>query len=196
MKNKRIEVSLVLVTALSLLVIATLPVCAQPPAYANVSIGDITLPQGAMATLPIMIDEAAMNISAAQINLTYDPTVVQVTAVGNSTFDNPGGVFLSLINNTDGNVNMAGFQFDNPDCFTPPITFANVTVKAIGNPGDYTPLNLEGKVFPCGHGTSYILYVSNGSVSITAAVPVYNSFGMVALIGLLAIVLVVTVRRR
>jgi hypothetical protein len=190
MKNKRIEVSLVLVTALSLLVIATLPACAQPPASANVSIGDITLAPGATATLPIMIDEAAMNISAAQINLTYDPTVVQVTAVvGNPQWDD------FFCNDTiDGERRMTGYRWGSE--LTPPVKFADVTVKAIGNPGDYTPLDLEGEVFPWGHGTPYILYVSNGSVLITAAVPVYNVFGMIALIGLLAIVLAVTVRRR
>ena len=189
MKNKGIGVSLVLVTALSLLVIATLPACAHPPASANVSIGDITLPQGATETLPIMIDEAAMNISAAQINLTYDPTVVQVTAVvGNPQW----GDFNYSI--ADGKVRMAGYRWGSG--LTAPVKFADVTVKAVGAPGDYTPLNLEGVVFPWGHGTAYILYVSNGSVLITAAVPAYNIFGMIALIGLLAIVLAVTVRRR
>ena len=189
MKNKGIEVSLVLVTALSLLVIATLPACAQPPASANVSIGDITLAPRATATLPIMIDEAAMNISAAQINLTYNSTVVQVTAVvGNPQWDD----FSYSI--ADGKVRMAGYSVG-PE-LTAPVKFADVTVKAVGNPGDYTHLNLEGEVFPWGHGTPYILYVSNGSVLITAAVPVYNVFGMIALISLLAIVLAVTVRRR
>ena len=136
-----------------------------------------------------MIDEAAHNVSSAQINLTYDPTVVQVTAVvGNPQWD---GFNYSI---ADGKVRMAGYRVGST--LTAPVKFADVTVKAIGNPGDYTPLNLEGEVFPWGHGTPYILYVSNGSVLITAAVPVYNVFGMIALIGLLAIVLAVKVRKR
>lgn len=189
MKNKGAEVSLVLVTVLSLLVIATIPAGAQLP-RATVSIGNITLPQGATATIPIMIDEASNDVSSAQINLTYDPTVVQVTAVGGSSFD-----FFnhSIVN---GKVRMIGFQWS--PSLTAPTKFADVTVKAIGNPGDCTPLNLEGMVY-MGTGSPYPeVEMNNGSVCIIAPVPVpaYNIFGMMALIGLLAIILAIKVRRR
>lgn len=197
MKNKETGVSLVLVglMALSLLVIATPPVYAQPPPPpANVSIGHIVLQQGATATIPIMITEAPKNVSGAVINLTYDPTVVQVTAVVGSP---PWDSFLC--NDTiDGERGMIGFQIGSPD-LTAPTKFADITLKAIGNPGDYTPLNLEvaeNGISP-GHGTPYIIYVSNGSVSIIGAqVPEYNIFGLSALIGLLAIILAVKVKRR
>lgn len=186
MKNKGAEVSLVLVTALFLLAIVIIPAGAQPNAM--VSIGDITLAQGATATLPIMIDAAPDNVSGAQMNLTYDPTVVQVTAVGGSEFSN------FLCNNlTDGVRRMIGYGTEN---LTTPIKFADITIKAIGNPGDHTPLNLEDVVITMEHGTPYVLEINNGSVSIIGVVPVYNTFGMIALIGLLAIVLAMKVRKR
>ena len=189
MKKTRIEVSLVLVglTVLALLVTAAVPAGAQIPA--NVSIGDITLAQGATATIPIMINEAPNKIASAEIKLTYNPTVVQVTAVGNSPFDD----FQSNIVN--GEVKMLGSQWWSPS-LTAPTKFADVTVKAIGSPGDCTPLNLEGMVY-MGTGSPYHeVEMNNGSVCIVAAVPAYNTFGMIALIGLLAIILAVKVKRR
>ena len=189
MKNKqRIGVSLVLVTALSLLVIATaIPTSAQ--LTVTVSIDNITLPQRSTATIPIMITDVPVNnVSSALINLTYDPTVVQIIDVGNSDFDE---FFYNPVN---GKVRMIGFQTG--DTLPGPIKFADVTVKAIGNPGDCTPLNLDGNV-EMSTGSPYELNLDNGSVCIVAAaVPVFNTFGMIALIGLLALVLLVAVRKR
>ena len=182
------EVGLVLIIAVSLIVIATtIPAGAIPSA--TVSINEhITLPHQNSATIPIMITEATENVSAAHINLTYDPTVVQVTAVEGGPFDNFD------YNITNGKVNMTGFQ--GGGSLQAPVKFADVTVKAIGNPGDCTPLDLEGKVWQ-GHSSPYgVLEFNNGSVCIVTAVPVYNTFGMIALIGLLAIVLAVAVRKR
>ena len=198
MENKRAEVSLVLVglTALSLLAIATIPAGAQID-YANVSIGNITLSPQETATLPIMIDVATADVMSAQIDLAYDPTVVQVTAVvGNPQWD------YFDYNPLNGEVRMIGNQWWSQP-LTAPVNFANVTVKAVGNPGDYTPLNLECydvngvATIQMGTGSPYPeVNTNNGSVTIIGAVPAYNIFGMFALIGLLAIVLAVTVRRR
>lgn len=105
------------------------------------------------------------NASAALINLTYDPTVVQILTVWGSDFD--------YFNYTlaDGKVRMIRTQ-DGAANLQPPITFAEVTVKAIGNPGDCKPLNLEGYVVQ-GHGTIYPEHeFINGSVCIITGVPV------------------------
>lgn len=164
------------------------------PAYAQqditVSIGNVSLPPQAYATLPIMITrETAQNVGSARINLTYDPGVVQVTAVeGNELFD----IFTSNI--IDGTVSMLG---TNSTFLTTPVKFADVTVKAVGEPGDYTPLNLTINELRDEEGRPiYPREVSNGSVSITAAVPVYNTFGMIALIGLLAIIMGISIRTK
>lgn len=179
---------MVLVTALSLLVIATaIPAGAQELYEATVAIDNITLPQRSTATIPIMITDATSNLSGADINLTYDPTVVQVIDVGNSDF---AGFEYNIVN---GKVIMAGYGTEDLQV---PIKFADVTVKAIGNPGDCTPLNLEGVVYMPSGSPYHVMEFNNGSVCIVAAVPVFNTFGMIALIGLLALVLLVAVRKR
>ena len=194
MKNKRIGVSLVLVTALSLLVIATAtPASAGLTVTVSIIPDDITLPYQNSATLSIMItDVPENNVSAAIINLTYDPTVVQVIDVGNSDFDSFD------YNPLNGKVRMIGYQ-EGVENLQAPIKFADVTVKAIGNPGDCTPLDLEIIEITgpeMGTGSPYVAETNNGSVCILATVPVYNTFGMIALIGLLALVLAVAVRKR
>ena len=164
MKKKGKGVSLVLVglMALSLLVITAIPAYAQQ--NMTVSIEDISLlPQGSI-TIPINItNETAQNVSCARINLTYDPNVVQVTAVaGNGLFD----IFEDNI--VDGTVSMTGISFT--FLLTTPIKFADVTIKAIGyHPGDFTELNLEIIELSDGYGMGVPIYpreVSNGSVSI------------------------------
>ena len=175
--------------AISLLVIAAIPAYAQQDIM--VSIGNASLAPQASTTIPIMITkDTAQNVGSARINLTYDPTVVQVTSVeGNEFFD----IFASNI--IDGTVSMTGMNFT---FLTTPIKFADVTVKAVGNPGDYTPLNLTINELRDEYGSEmYPREVSNGSVSITAvAVPVYNIYGLSALIGLLAIIMGISIRAK
>ncbi len=175
--------------ALSLLVMTAMPACAQQGI--TVSIGNVSLPPQASTTIPIMItSETAQNVGSARINLTYDPGVVQVTGVeGNESFD----FFASNI--IDGTVSMAGMNWT---YLTTPIKFADVTVKAVGNPGDYTPLNLTINELKDEVGRPiYPREESNGSVSITAlAVPAYNIYGLSVLIGLLAIIMGLTIRAK
>lgn len=175
--------------ALSLLVIAAIPAYAQQDI--TVSIGNVSLPPHASATIPIMItNDTAQNVGSARINLTYDPSVVQVTGVeGYEFFD----IFTSNI--IDGTVSMVGMNWTS---LTTSIKFADVTVKAVGNPGDYSPLNLTIIELKDESGTPiYPREVNNGSVSITAvAVPVYNIYGLSALIGLLAIIMGISIRAK
>jgi hypothetical protein len=189
MKERSLERRLVLIIAVALLVIAaTIPASAQ--LSVTISIGDATLPPQGITTLPIMITDVppSFNVSTAHINLTYDSTVVEILGVGNSDFDE----FDS--NPLNGKVRMIGYQNLSPS-LPGPITFAQVTFRAIGNPGDYTPLNLEGDVIRPSGGP-YDLNLNNGSITIVEGVPAYNSIGVLTLIGMLALVLAVTVRRR
>lgn len=194
MRNKRIGVSFVFAMTLSLLVIATaIPSGAQPTVTVSIIPDDITLAPQTSATLSIMItDVPENNVSGAIINLTYDPTVVQVTAVGGSDFD------YFDYNIVNGKVRMIGFQNGGANLYAP-IKFADVTVKAIGNPGDCSPANLEideDAGLEMGTGSPYNLQLHNGSVCIVQGVPVFNTFGLIALIGLLVLVLAVTVKKR
>lgn len=195
MKCEMKEIGRVLVVALALVMIVTvLPVSAQPLWKATVSVDSITLAPQTSATVSVMITnatddtDAAANISSADMNLTYDPTVVQVIQVVN------GSDFETFSHNVvNGKVIMTGGSVDD---LAPPVKFADVTVKAIGAPGECSPLNLEGQVYQP-HGSDFhIMTFINGSVCIVTGVPVYNTFGTIALIGLLAVILAVSVKRR
>jgi len=175
---------------LALLVITAIPAYAQQDI--TVSIGNASLAPQASTTIPIMItSETAKNVCSARINLTFDPSVVQVTSVeGNEFFD----IFNSSI--IDGSVSMTGMNWT---FLTTPIKFVDVTVKAVGNPGDYSPLNLTINELRDEDGAEiYPREVSNGLVSIIAPAPVpeYNIYGLSALIGLLAIIMVISIRSK
>lgn len=140
MKNKGLI--LVGLMAQSLLVIAAMPAYAQQDITVSignvtVSIGNVSLALQAYTTLPIMItNETAQNVSSANITLTYDKNIVIVTNVGGSDF---GSNLTYAIDNVNGTVRMVAWS---TTPLTTPIKFADVTVKVVGNPGDYTPLNL------------------------------------------------------
>ncbi|MCW3132983.1 MAG: cohesin domain-containing protein [Methanophagales archaeon] len=164
-KKKEEGVKLVMVglVALSVLVVTATPAYAQQ--NITVSIGDISLLPQESATIPIDITkDTVQEVSGARINLTYDPNVVQVTAIGDSDFDNFFYNFdVGVVSIT---VKMIGFQ--GTTSLTTPIKFADVTFKAIGyHPGDYTDLNLE--IVELNTATGSPIYpreVRNGSVSI------------------------------
>jgi hypothetical protein len=190
MKERRLERRLVWIMAVALLVIAaTIPASAQ--LSVTISIGDAILPPQGITTLPIMItDVPPNNVSTALINLTYNSTVVEILGVGSSDFNE-----FDYTDSLNGKVRMIGWQNLSPPSLPGPITFAQVTFRAIGNPGDCTPLNLEGDV---GRPTGgpYVLNFSNGSITIVEGVPAYNSIGALTLIGMLALVLAIAVRKR
>jgi hypothetical protein len=194
----KLKVGLALLVVLTAFALTALPASAQETA--TVVIGNATLAPLTNATIPIWITIAAENVSSAQIRLLYDPQVIQVIAVGGSDFD----IFWVNINNSVGMVKMLGYQWINGS-LRPPVKFAEVTIRAIGKPGDYSPLNLgiveivgknkEGVFMSHGSRYNYHLF-GNGIVTIIAGVPIYNIPGMIALVGLLALIPVVTLRKR
>jgi len=164
-KKKEGGVRLVMAALVTLSVLAVTAIPAYAQQNITVSIEDISLLPQESATIPIDITkDTEQEVSGARINLTYDPRVVQVTAVGGSDFDN------FFYNFDDGvvsiTVKMIGFQ--GTESLTTPIKFADVTFKATGyHPGDFTDLNLE--IVELNTATGSPIYpreVSNGSVSI------------------------------
>jgi len=101
-----------------------------------VSIPDASADSGQSVTVAISVPNVTQ-LGGATIFLHYTPGVVHVTSVEEG---NLGGTFLSTINNVTGITNMTWFT-------TTPMngtfTFANVTLYAVGSPGDTSPLNLE-----------------------------------------------------
>ncbi|RZN16061.1 MAG: hypothetical protein EF812_00690 [Methanosarcinales archaeon] len=70
------------ITLLSIICISS----AASAASTNISIESATVPHGDTTTLDVMINNVT-NAGAATFNLTYDPSVVQVTSASNGDFD-------------------------------------------------------------------------------------------------------------
>ena len=180
-----------LLIALSLAVLAAAPTGGEVPSV-SMSIEVPPIPEGGTATIPIMITQATNGLSSAYVVLTYDPSIVKVLAVGNSAFQN----FYSYIDEPNATVRMLGFQTNYSLIVPPPQQFATVAVQAIGAPGAEVTLTLEGATF-MGTGSPYgEAWYNSSSNSIVPRVPALNPCGLIALITALALLLVVTTRRR
>ena len=191
MENKGVGLAVVCLVALSLLVVTAIPVYAQAY-FITVSVVPPTtsLSQGTSTNISIMLTNSTSKVSCARINLTCDPSVVEVIRVveGDSDFD----VFVPNI--VDGKVRMVGLQMGVKNLETP-IKFANVTIKAIGKPGDCTPLHLEVEMVTL-HDTPIEPMINDGLACISVPVPVCNIYGLSVLIGLLAIITVISIREK
>ncbi|MDY6965768.1 MAG: cohesin domain-containing protein [Halobacteriota archaeon] len=106
-------------------------------ALATVSIPDVGIEEGESSTVSIIIENST-DIKGAHILLAYDPSVVSVTAIGNSDFnfetykdiDNSAGFTRYAVVNTE-------------EGLTNNTTFADVTLKAVGNAGETSLLGLD-----------------------------------------------------
>ena len=102
----------------------------------TVSIGSVTAGEGETAVVPLMI-ESVTNLGGASVNLTYNASIVNVTGVSNSDFDS----VPNLNTRGPGWVLLQGGQYEtglNDD-----VKLCDVTLQAIGNKGDTSPLNLN-----------------------------------------------------
>ena len=104
-----------------------------------VSIGSANATLDSHVTLPIMITNVSeKGVSAATINLTYNPEVVNVIVVENSSFD----FIIPNIQNSSGYTLIIAFVLG-VEGLTGDVKFADIEFKAVGEGGDVSPLNLE-----------------------------------------------------
>jgi hypothetical protein len=130
-KGKMIARMLIPVILLGMLVV---PLAA---ASTTVSTGDASAPQGSTVTVPISITDVT-GMCGANIWLSYDKNVVTVEKVDNGDL----GSITHSIDNTTGITKM---NWDTTAGETGSFVFANITLKAVGNPGDTSPLDLDVK---------------------------------------------------
>jgi len=102
----------------------------------TISIGNATVSPGNSTILPIMINNVT-NVGAANINLSYNPTIVIVTKVINGAFD----FTESTINNVTGITNIGGFQLFSAG-LNGNVKLAEFTLQAVGSAGSSSPLNI------------------------------------------------------
>ncbi|MBN1761989.1 MAG: hypothetical protein JW878_02755 [Methanomicrobia archaeon] len=117
-------------------VVALIFLIVAPAAATTLSIDDIFTTAGEETTTHITITNA-INLGVVDINLTFDPSLVQVTAVTNSDLD-----FLhAVVNNATGVVRIGGMDYG--DGVNGDITLAELTVKAVGEHGDTGALQVS-----------------------------------------------------
>jgi len=107
-----------------------------PASATTISIDNVFMKPGEDAVTPIMINNVS-NLGVADINLTFDPSVVHVLSATSSDFD----FFHAVIDNSTGVVRMGGIDYD--DGLNGDIKLAGITLKAVGNHGEATTLGAK-----------------------------------------------------
>ena len=115
---------------------STLPLVAAQ--VATVAIDDGSANLGEEDIVSIMINNVPVDIMTADVTLTYDKSVVHVISVGGSHFDN----CFPSIDNVTGMTRIAVFQAVSAP-LTGNVKLCDVTLRAVGNAGETSPLNIE-----------------------------------------------------
>ena len=100
-----------------------------------VSIGNFTSTPGETVSAPILINNVR-NYGTGTVSITYNPLVVQVTAIENSSYS------TVVSSNIDNSLGTACISAWNTTGVSGDIIFAYVTFKAVGPEGSTTSLNL------------------------------------------------------
>lgn len=104
-------------------------------AAVTMTIDDCKSATGGEITVPLMIN-GVTNYGTGTINITYNPVVVHVVGVSDSS---DSTVITHSIDNTAG---IASISAWNTGGVSGDIVFANVVLKAVGSSGESSPLNL------------------------------------------------------
>ena len=160
-----------------------------PAAATVVSIPDASATPGSTTALVPINITGVTGLCGADNWLNYDKSVVTVESVSNG---NLGSITYS-IDNTTGVTKM---NWDSATGMTGDFVFASVTLKAVGSPGDTSALDLDVKeLYDCDL-VDITHTVEDGTFTIFPEVPEFNSFGLLALVGILSVVLAAIVLRR
>lgn len=178
--------------AVSILVLTAIPGSA---AQSNVvSVGDVVLDPGNSTIIPIMIYNAT-DVAGVELNLTYNPDVVNVTDAESGDFTD---IFMPNLMYADGRVKITTLVIGRD--LSGNLIGANVTLEAVGGPGDSSPLNLEDIVLSNKDGNTLEFVTDNGTFSIPgmapAPVPALTPFGTLVIIGLLCAISATAVRKK
>jgi len=131
-KKTGIPVTMVLIALLSVALLI-MPVLS---AKTTISIGDVFVEPGNTTVTSIIINNVT-NLGVADINITYDPSVVHVTTVTNSDF----GSLYPVIDNSAGLVRIGGI--DDGDGLSGSVKVATLALKAVGNANEKTSFGIS-----------------------------------------------------
>ena len=160
-----------------------------------ISIGDAVLDPGNSTTIPIMIYNAT-DVAGVELNLRYDPDVVNV--IGAEQGDFTSWFALDDSNAGDGWVKITTYVKGGN--LSGDLIVANVMLEAIGSPGDSSPLNLEVIDLADQYGYSKEFVTDDRIFSIPemapAPVPALTPFGTLVVIGLMCAISATAVRKK
>ena len=132
-KKEKTRVIISVVLFLSLTPLLTFPASATST---TVSISNIYVKPGENAIAQIMVNNVT-NLGVADINLTFDPSVVHVVSATSSDFD-----FLhAVIDNSTGIVRIGGIDYGDGLCGN--VKLAEITLKAVGNHSESCTLGIS-----------------------------------------------------
>ena len=141
-----------------------------------VYINDTSVDPGGSITIPILIDVIdSAGLGAATIELEYNSSVVEVTAVSYSDFN----VFTPNIQNSSGYTRIVTYQSSQTGVGPGIIQFANITLQSVGVAGDSSALDLSVITLSNNTGQPLSYSVSNGTFTINAVnnPPVLDAIG-------------------
>ena len=130
----------------------------------TVTIGDIF--SEVNVTVPLMIKDVE-DVAAATIKVSYDPSVIVVTAAGNSDFES---FTPNLWYADDGWVKMTGYN--TVEGISGDVKFAELTIEPRGDYGESSELTIEVETLSDSMGTPIYAEVINGSFTILSEEPV------------------------
>ncbi len=105
----------------------------------SVSIQDTALAPGGSGTVAVNITDVA-NLGTVQLDIGFDPGVVQVTGVGSGDFD-VGGEGLANIDNAGGTVRLGAMQLGSAG-LDGTVLVCTLTLEAVGSAGASSPLTI------------------------------------------------------
>jgi len=137
-RNVRTKEGKLVVVMLVTLFLAIVPLFVLPTCVAStvISIDDAFIEAGENTVAHIMINNVTY-LGVADITLTFNSSVVHIVSANNSDFD----WFWPVINNSVGTVRMGGMDFG--DGLYGNVKFAEVTLKAVGEHGEISALNMS-----------------------------------------------------
>jgi len=129
----------------------------------TVTIGDIFSETN--VTVPLMINNAE-DVAAATIKVSYDPSVIVVTDVGNSDFES---FTPNIWYANEGWVKMSGYN--TVEGISGDVIFAELTIAPRGSYGEFSELTIEVETLSDSVGVPIDTEVKNGSFTILSEEP-------------------------
>jgi len=165
MKNTRIKLFAVVISAVTMMLAIISLYTLGATAVTTVSIPDCTVPPGNSIVAPIIIHNVT-NVMTADVNLSFDPSVVQVLSADNSDFD----MMIPTIDNTNGWIRIGALQMGS-GALSGNITIANLTLQAVGSAGSVSPLDFTNIYLENGTGIEIPAIADNGTFTVEDIIP-------------------------